>query len=62
MKQKFALTDKVKIGDYTIEYANFNIYLTKNGKLVKCIEKKRDFNDLDYTRFIEFVKNKLNLK
>lgn len=62
MKQTFTLSDKVNIGDYSVEYANFNIYIKKHGSLVRCIEKKRDFNDLDYTRFIESVRGKLNKK
>jgi hypothetical protein len=53
MKRTFNLTDKFSIGEYTIEYANFNILVKKNGSLVKCIDTKRDFNNHDYGRFVE---------
>ena len=61
MKQTFKLIDKVRVGDYSLEYSNFNIYIRKNNILVKCIEKKKDFNNIDYTKFVERFKN-LNSK
>jgi len=55
---KYALYDTIKIGEYLIEYSNFNIYIKKNNSLIKCIDVKRDFTTSDYNAFIRKFQNK----
>lgn len=62
MKRTIKLTDKVTVGDYLIEYANFNILINKGGSLVKCLDVKKDFNEHDYKRFIEKFENSYSNK
>jgi len=56
MKQTFNLTDRVVIGEYIIEYSNFNLFIKKNGSLIKCLEKRKDYNHIDYTKDINKIK------
>jgi hypothetical protein len=62
MKRTFSLTDRFTVGEYTIEYANFNILIKKGGSLVKCIDAKRDFNNIDYGKFVEKFESKYSNK
>ena len=52
----YTLSDKVRIGDYTLEYSNFSIFIKKNNSLIKVIEKGKDFNNVSYNKFVEQFK------
>jgi len=62
MKRTFSLTDRFTVGEYTIEYSNFNILVKRDGSLVKCIDTNRNFNNIDYGKFIEKFERKYSNK
>lgn len=57
MKKIFKLKEKVNVKEYTIEYSNFCLFIKKDGNLIKCIERRKDYNEFDYTKDIDkFIK------
>jgi len=52
-KDQIKLTEKVSVGEYTLEYSNFTILVKKHNDLVKCIDVKRDFTPIEYGQFVK---------
>lgn len=63
MIKTFDLSEKIDIGDYTLEYNNYMILIKKNKNLIKVVEVKLDFDNRDYNNFADkFRKIYMNRK
>ena len=56
------LTEKFRIGKFTVEYSNYMILITRKEELVREIDVGRDYDEKKYTEFIEEFTEMYNKK